>query len=66
MIVGIKSNRPTNKSMQANCYATFNKKWLGLRRRVDIVSSFAGPQSRDFGALGCPLESTTSSIVDNL
>ena len=36
------------KSMHANCYAAFNRNWLGLRRRVGVESSFAGPQSRDF------------------
>jgi len=29
-------------------YAAFNRKWLGLWRRVGVESSFAGPQSRDF------------------
>jgi hypothetical protein len=34
--------------MHANCYAAFNRNWLGLRRRVGVESGFAGPQSRNF------------------
>jgi hypothetical protein len=37
-----------NKSMHANCYAAFNRNWLGLCRRVGVESNLAHPQSRDF------------------
>lgn len=34
--------------MHANCYAAFNKNWVGLQSCSCFESGFAGPQSRDF------------------